>query len=158
MSNLKNGKKPLSSRPVSPFGAPEEFGNALTIPANIKADLEKTGRVARWINSKKLAEFQGYHPKGWVPYKLPDTMRSADSFKFGNDPEGIVRRGDCILACKSAEQGKKHKDYLNALASQSKNINAQKANELRAMMRNQGIEGKVHEGYEENEGKDSDEE
>lgn len=151
-NNMKDGKKPLSSKVTNPFAQPDDFGNPLAVPADIKADLAAKGLEFRWINATELHKMQGYHKRGWVPYKRSGTMTGTQGMKFGNDPEGLVRRGDCILATKTKEQCDSHRAYNTARASRGKTINAQKAQELRAMLKDSGLkDAKVLEGYEDEE-------
>ena len=149
--SIKDGKKPLSQKPSRP-SSPDSFGNLLAIPAEIQAELDAQGLVGHWLNSKTLYANQGYHPRGWQVYRRKASDTIASTFKFGNDPDGIVRRGDCILGFKTKENHREHKDYLESRAQRSTQTNAEKAQEMRALLRQSGIKGsKVLEGYEENE-------
>jgi hypothetical protein len=140
---MKNGKKPLSEKSTSSFGFnPDEFGNTLSIPPDLKKELDEQGLSPRWINAKKLAEMQGYHPKGWVVYKRSANMPTDPA--FGNSPDGIVRRGDCVLAVKTKEAHAKHKAYLAQRVKAQAGVRTQQADELRQMA---GKRIKVEEGY-----------
>lgn len=153
-----NGKKPLSSkpRPESMRTVTEDiFGNALALPIGLAQELESKGLVGRFVNSKTLYANQGYHPKGWKPYKR-DASATVDTaeLKFGSDPDGLVRRGDCILAVKTAEEHAKHKNWLEQKADRYKGHTKQKQRELQEQARAAGANSIVKEGYD---GDDEDE-
>lgn len=147
-----NGKKPLSQKvKQSSLSSADMFGNTLAIPEDVKADLEAKGLEPHWLNAKVVYANQGYHPKGWQVYKkdpkmLSDTMGL--SFKFGNDPDGIIRRGDLILGVKTKAEARKHKDYLDVRAKRGYQANADKAQEMRTLLGQSGLKNaKVLEGY-----------
>lgn len=113
MSKIKNGKLPMSAKPIQrPLSADDAFGGSTqSLPADVKADMEKRKLVPRWLNAQEVAKNQGYHPKGWQIYKRPEGM-SVD-YQFGSDPTGVVRRGDCILGFKPATgEGASHEKHL----------------------------------------------
>lgn len=147
---MKNGKKPISSQQQPSFVARDDvFGSALTIPLDLQQELAGKGLVGRWINATELAKFQGYHPKGWTPYKRQSGANQSE-FKFGNDPDGIIRRGDCILAVKKDEDVAKHRQYLQQAADrQNKSVKGH-ANELRQTIKEHGVKSSVVEGYDDN--------
>lgn len=149
----KQGRKPVTQRTESPTLLHEEvFGNFLKIEPDLQAELESKGLVARFVDAKKLYEMNGYHKNGWVPYKRDANAKlGLSDFKFGTDPDGIVRRGTLILAVKSVDQVNKHKAALELKANRGRMINKTKADELRDMVRSTGTKTQVHEGYEENE-------
>ncbi len=153
--SIKEGKKPLSQKvKQSSLTSSDVFGNTLAIPEDVQADLDAKGLEPHWLNSKVVYANQGYHPKGWKVYKrdpkmLSDTMGS--SFKFGNDPDGIIRRGDCILGVKTKAEHQKHKQFLDVRAKRGYQANADKAQEMRALLGQSGLkDAKVIEGYDEN--------
>jgi hypothetical protein len=151
--SIKEGKKPLSSKPkqVNPFTS-DILGNTLAIPDEIQAELESKGLVGRWLNAKEVYKNQGYHPRGWSVYRRDKPSSDTLNFKFGNDPDGIVRRGDCILGVKTVEQHKAHKDHLDARARRGYDINAEKAKEMKSLLGQSGLKNaKVLEGYDDNE-------
>ena len=148
----KNGKKPLSARaPLAPITAESEFGNALTIGPDLKKELEDQGLVGRFINAKQLYDFQGYHPKGWIPYKRKqcDTIGSVDFVK-GSDPSGIIRRGDCILATKSVAQVDRHRQLLKEKAARLSGYTKEAATSLQAL--GAPVGAKIDSGYEKQDG------
>lgn len=154
--NIK-GKVPKSKRPASnPFSPDDElFGNALSVPQEIKEELDRKGLEGRFVDAEKLYKMGGYHPKGWVPYKRDkkegDTLGTVD-WKFGSDPEGVIRRGSVILAVKSKESAQKHRDYLVTRAERlsPQNFDKEKAEELRQVAKDNRADAVVTEGYEDN--------
>jgi hypothetical protein len=109
-TKMKNGKVAKSSE-SSFITADEAFGGTHDIPADIKEHMAKEGWVPRWLNAKQVYNNQGYHPKGWQVYRRPNTVST--DFKFGSDPDGVVRRGDSILGYKTKAQHDKHTAYLD---------------------------------------------
>lgn len=154
MSEVKTvgGKKPLSARETYKNESLTEdiFGNTLAISAGLRKELADQGLVGRWVNAKTLYANQGYHPKNWVPYKskASGTMDNKD-FLNGNDPSGIIRRGDCILAVKKNEDVAKHRSYLKQKADRYSRFNKEKAEELRTLARENRVSTIVDEGYNE---------
>jgi hypothetical protein len=119
MSNLKDGKKPLSQKPTPTMLEDGfDFGNKLYIEPSLKAEAKAKGLEIRFINAKKLMENSGYHENRWVPYLVEKgTNGTLSGFKFGNDPDGVLRRGDCILAARPIETGDAHRKTLHNRAS-----------------------------------------
>lgn len=155
-SPIKNGKKALSTKqnPVKVFTTDDVFGNNLSLPPEVAEDFKKKGWVPRWIDAQQLHGRGGYHPKGWVVYRRSfdqsATIKS-DDMKWGNDPDGVVRRGSLILAYKTKEKADEHRGFLKQRANLHSQNQKSQADELRAMAREGGLETKIHEGYEENE-------
>lgn len=157
----KNGRQPISKRPRrnSFVAADDVFGNPLTLDDNLKKELADQGLAYRFVDAKRLYEMGGYHDKGWIPYKR--TSKASDSiglgeFKFGSDPEGIIRRGSLILAVKTAEQVAKHRAFLRVRADRGADFNHEKAEELKKFARDKGLGAEVYEGYEDNQQQEQD--
>jgi hypothetical protein len=151
---IKNGKKPLSTK-----GTPEVmesyddlFGNRLSISPELKAELDAKGLVGRWVDAKKLYEFNGYHPKGWAPYKrvtqVGEKLDKQD-FRFGSDPDGTVRRGTMILAAKSKEEVARHQRFLKQKAERFQSTTGSHAETLRKTVKEGRANSVVIEGYDE---------
>lgn len=150
-TKIINGKKPLSAKPQgSNFVTEDIFGNTLALPEGLAKTLEEQGLEARWVNAKQLYANQGYHNRGWVVYKQASsgTIDNA-SFLRGNDPDGLVRRGDCILAVKKIEAAEKHRQYLKDKAERQNRTSKDAASELRQMASAGGVKTQIHEGYDE---------
>jgi hypothetical protein len=115
----------------------ERFGNRLAVPEHIVKECEAAGKALRWVSANELYANNGYHKNGWEAYK--STSAKSD-FRNGNDPEGIVRRGDMILADRAT----------TALGRDRKASQRQAAAELRKMAQDSGIDTVIEEGDEEN--------
>jgi len=127
------------------------YSNPLKLNPELEAKLKKEGLVARFINAKKLHDNQGYHRAHWTPYNTNcDTIeKSRQEYQNGKDPEGFIRRGDCILAVKKKEDAEKHKVHLQQKADRYKGFDKEKARELRQLAKaTKGVV--IHEGYDEN--------
>jgi len=154
MSKVKGARKPSSAKGKSAdfidVSHDDVYGNPLKLDKELEKELKEKGLVARFINAGTLYKNQGYHNAGWIPYKRGcDTMeQSRKDFHMGSDPEGIIRRGDCILAVKSEEAVEKQKAFLRKKADRYKGFTKQKAQELRQMARDIGG-ATIHEGYDE---------
>lgn len=153
-------KKPLSQRGApAPINLDDVFGNALGIPPEVAKEIESQGKVHRFINAKRLGDMGGYHPQGWVPYRASDTARGnmdGQALLFGNDPNGYIRRGDCILAVRPKELNEKHKAYLKRESVRTSNVAKTAAASVREYIRANGLDMRVQEGAEVHEGFDKD--
>lgn len=156
MSNqIKNGKKPLSARPsapANPMQIDDIFGNSLVVPQELQEYLTEKGLEWRWVDYKKLIDAGGYHNRGWVAYQKarhgePATLSTQESI-LGSDPSGLFRRFSVVLAVRPKVVGDKHRQYLKKRADQYKGFNKTKAQELKEMSKDAGVQ--VIEGYEEN--------
>ena len=151
---IKDGKKPISEKASVTGDSFNPFMNTLTIDPKLVAMLKAKGLEVRFISATKLKENGGYHQRGWEVYKPATHGEVADiqSFKFGQDPDGIMRRGDIVLAVRSVELGDQHRKWLKNKADRLKDgYNKTKAEELRQLSRDNGIKATIHEGYEDNE-------
>lgn len=118
------GRKPLSqkSKPA-PFGD-DEFGNPLSLDRAIIEAIEAKGLAYRFINSPQTMAMGGYHRWGWRPITLKELKGdqganlNSNSLYFGNDPDGYVRRGDCVLAVRPKEVHEKHQQHLRTKAAE----------------------------------------
>jgi len=151
---MKNGKLPLSAKtaPKSNLFA-EKFGNRLAIPEAVQNEIDSQNLAARWVAANTLAANNGYHKNGWVAYKSKGT--NVGDFRFGTDPEGVIRRGSMILAVRPMEIHESHKEFLaeRAQAPIGKDRKAhqrQAAKELRKMAQDSGINTVIEEGDEDN--------
>lgn len=140
-------KKEFTKKDPVEFNPNEMYQSILELPPGIQEEIESKGLVARWINLTEYKRQYGFHRSGWAPYK-PETALPATNSLAG-DAEGYIKRGDLILAVKTNEQQNLHKRRLKHKADLYKGYNAEKAKEIRDLMRNVGIKTKVVEGYEE---------
>jgi len=150
MSKVINGKKPLSSKKSPSLSTPSFFKDKLTISDELKAEIAAQGKEYRFISYKKYIDDGNLHSKGWVVYK-PKTTPAQDSFAFGVNPDGIIRRGDAVLAVRDKERCEEHRAYNRERAERMRGFKKAKAQELRSMAREARLDANVIEGYEENE-------
>jgi len=148
--SLKDGKKPLSQKP-KPSGPKfgDLFGNATTLDKKTLEDLEEQGLVGRWVDYKQLKAMDGYHTKGWVIFKRKKSaIMDSQEFRFGQNPDGIVRRGSMVLAAKPKEKWEQHVAYLKHKAERyGKHFRKRAAAELRQIAKNGGLNTQISEGY-----------
>lgn len=150
----KQGRKPLpeSTKLTEAQLAEDIFGDATKLDPPLQAELKEQGLVGRFVDAKQLYQMNGYHKNGWMPYKrkAAGTMGLSD-FKYGTDPDGIVRRGSLILAVKTADAHRKHKLLLEHRAARYKAVQKNEADAMRAFQQDRQIDSQVVEGYDENE-------
>ncbi len=149
-------KKPISqrSKPV-PVNMDDIFGNALGLDPELVESIASQGLAHRFVNAKKLIEMGGYHAKGWRPYKPGAAERAkleTQSLLFGSDPDGYVRRGDCILAVRPIELHNKHKAFLKQEVARTQNTAKNAASQIKDFIRSNGLDMRVQEGAEVHEG------
>lgn len=155
MAKMKEGKKPLSQKRASALINPDEiFNSGLKIPPEVQARADKDGIELRWVDATELQRNNGQHKRGWMAYIRPkeDRVDAGHSFKFGNDPDGLIRRTSLILAYRPKAQGDKHRAFLQQRADVlSGTFRKKSLEEFRETARETGVEGvKVHEGYDDN--------
>lgn len=159
---MKNGKKPLSSRgSPTPINMDDIFGNQLGIDPALAKAIDAEGQAYRFINAKRLQDMGGMHQNGWRPYRPSEEARAkmdAHTLLFGSDPNGFIRRGDCILATRPKELHEKHKAYLRQEANRGKNVNKVAAQNMRDFVKSNGLDMRVQEGAEVHEGFGGDDE
>ncbi len=136
MSNLKDGKKPLSQKPKASSVDDFEFGNKLYVEPSLKAEAFEKGLELRFISAKKLYENSGYHENRWEPYLVARGTHGtlASNFKFGNDPDGVFRLGEGATA---ALMIRKHLE--EKAARYSPDAHKKEAENLDQAMRKAGI-------------------
>jgi hypothetical protein len=153
---IMDGKKPLSEKPQPKQGrvvTDDLFGNAFHLSDEIKKELKDQGLEARFVNAKTIYENQGYHNKGWKVYKRKKDATLTSDFRDGKDPEGIIRRGDCILAVKEIAQANAHRALLKQRAERYKSFKKEQAAKLRQAAKESGLDTRIDEndGYEDEE-------
>ncbi len=155
MSQIKKGKKPLSSKPTTAlFNVDDIFTNHLAIPAEIKKYADSQGWELRWVDADEMIRNGGQHKRGWLPFVKPEELKSKDTlgFKLGNDPDGIVRRTSLLLAYRPKIQGDKHRAFNRQRAELSAAIfNKEQAEKFRQEASENNMNVEVLEGFEENE-------
>jgi len=152
---LKKEKKPIGEvKKTTTIIDPDDiFSNALSLTPQLIAELAEQGLVGRYIDYKRVKAMDGVHPKGWRVYKRKNSdIIDNHEFQFGTGPDGLVRRGSCVLAVKSEEAVAKHRLHLQQKAERRKvSYNKQAAEELRRVAKNARIDANIIEGYDENE-------
>jgi hypothetical protein len=156
MSNIKNGKLPLSRKPgPSPVNYEDIFDNALSVDPKLIELLKAKGFSIRFINAKRYSDMGGSHPARWRPISMKelrslgyDTMSIID-FKDGSDPDGFIRRAELVLAVRPTDLNEKHKAYLRQEAERArvKNLSKTHADEARQRFGGKGSGIQVHDGY-----------
>lgn len=128
------------------------FGNRQKIPADIQKELDEKNLAARFVSIKVIQESGGYHPKGWVPYKLDNPRKNP----IDGSVDPLFRVGDLVLAVKTQADHKRHLAHL-ASRSNSQALEQKKSiQEMRDKIRESRAEKHVSllEGYEENDDED----
>lgn len=140
-------KKPVLSKPVVSNKGPaySEFNrNMLEIPADLSKEMDGKGLEGRWINLKRFTE-EGFHKRGWVPFK-PEKVSETNGFFYGNNPDGFIRRAELVLACRPKELGDQHRADLKQKADRLKSsVDV----EYRRSMKESGLKTKLYEDQDE---------
>lgn len=147
MSNLRRGRRPLSSKKPQ-F---KHFGlEASTVPEGVLKYAKENDLAIRWLNPKRKSYTGGVGGNYWRPLKVAkkdfSTMGLDNSFAV--DTEGYIRKGDLVLGCRSMEIHKEHRQYLdynNALQRQA--VDRYGVDELKSQASQHGIN--VVGGYDE---------
>jgi hypothetical protein len=139
----KNGQKPASQKAELNIFNDTQFNDNLAIPQSLKNEAASQGFELRFVDYKKMAEFGGVHKNGWQAYsrKKGDagTMDSA-AFQFGNDPNGIIRRGTLILAYRPVSMGDQHRAMLEQRAARYRgNYHRKQAEEMKQSVKESGL-------------------
>jgi hypothetical protein len=155
---IKNGRKPIAAKAAakpSRMNLDDIFGNTLGIDPEMQKIIEAKGFAIRFISASKLESNAGYHNRHWRPLptsKLKewgyDTLNTLDSFSFGSDPNGFIRRGDLVLAVRPKDLHEKHRAYLKQEAARGRGLQKKHAEELKSLVRDAGLDMKIHEGFE----------
>lgn len=124
--------------------------NKLKLSAELKKEIADQGLEYRFINKSRFAEAGNMHRGAWKPYNVK--ARDVIETFQGIDPEGVITRGDLILAVRPKAIGTKFRQRLLEKNARYASFNKAKAEELRDMARKAGISDEVtiHEGYEDN--------
>lgn len=156
-------KKTIDQKPVEkpPQGGildawdyTEFESNALSLSKELKAEISAQGLDWRFINRTEYARKGNRHGAAWKPYNIKNRT-VVESFK-GIDPEGILTRGDLILAVRPKLISGKFREQKAQRNALYKGYNKTVAGEMKQLAREHGVSDKVkiHEGYEENDGKE----
>lgn len=129
-------KKPFNSDTGNIFGS-----GRLDVPQCYLDEAAEKGLEVRWVSAKEMKENHGAHKWHWVVYKFESKPSSgiidASRFAFGIDPEGVVRRGDCVLAVRPIELGDQHRAHLAERRKRYNRFGAAKKKEFRDFVKNE---------------------
>lgn len=154
---MKNGKKPLSQKPVPQLINEDDiFGNPYALDEELKKEIKAKNLEARFVNYSKLVEQGGYHQRGWKVYKRDKKEEgatlSSSEFHMGSNPDGSIRRGHDVLAVRPKSVGDKHRQLLKQRAQVvSSDKDQDTAEELRRYARDNQLDVTVQEGYDDKE-------
>lgn len=151
---LKDGKKPIATKPTNPSLEGYIPMNALDVPPKLKKQIEAEGYEFRWINAARLRHNSGFHKNFWQPYEVDYAKLGLPEFMRGTTPNNHLIRGDSVLAVRPVEIGNRHRAQLQRRASRLKAAAGTKGiQEMKQMAKDSGGSIQVHEGY----GKDDEE-
>lgn len=159
MESKKIDKKVGEAKPVEKKKEPSildswdysEFeNNKLKLSNELKTEIANQGLEYRFINKARFSRDGNYHSGAWKPYNTKS--RNVVETFAGVDPEGIITRGDLILAVRPKLIGNKFRQRLLEKNARYAAFNKAQAEELRQMAKAAGIgdEVTIHEGYEDN--------
>ena len=123
---MKPGQKSVKEKPAltsieAAFNDDGLFENALKFPLHIQKELSEAGLEGRWLDAHQVADNAGVHKRGWVVYSYNTLRKKKDindpmSFRFGEDPNGVVRRGTMVLGVKPKAAAERHRALLRQRA------------------------------------------
>lgn len=121
---MKNGKMPISAKQeMDELSAYRDGlvleGSVLDVDPALKKWLDDKGFTCRWLNGSKYTKAGGFSANGWRALRIkdvPEQIRSAGSFSFGESPEGYLVRNDLVLGIRTAEVNAAHKARLQERA------------------------------------------
>lgn len=143
---MKNGKISITKKKTF-LSAEDVFGVSNDIPSEVKQEFDKNGWVARWLSIKSL-RFNNWLPKkNWKLYKLPNSRPF--NLKDGSDPDGMIRKGDLVLAYKTQDEADLHRRYLDQQAQSQATYVKEAAEDMRYEAKSRGLKTKVEEEYDE---------
>lgn len=141
MSNPKVVKKSISSnKATSSFGPPSFMADMHAIPESIRVELKEKGMDYRWVSYTKYAKYGGVHERGWTAYKRAAPLTGTEAIMFGSGTDGIIRRGDNLLAVRPLAWTKEHKDWIRSQTRAKQNHSKAKEEELRQAARERGLD------------------
>ena len=103
------------------------------------------GLSHRFVNATTFRDEYSVHRSGWKPYNVKS--RATVSKLTGIDPEGIIRRGDLVLAVRPMAVTAQHRKVLDQRNNRLKNYNKEAAQAMRQDAQRAGVDMQVIEGY-----------
>jgi hypothetical protein len=149
----KNGRKPLQpatsdTKPRGNFFSQD----ILQIDPALKAEIEGKGLEYRWIDRQEFLGAGNFHKNYWSPYRRDAAKDSATmDLKYGNDPEGFIRRKSLVLAVRPKDIGDDHRITLREKASRYHGgVRKRQAEQMRQTVRESGVSASVIDDDEDN--------
>lgn len=155
MTQPKNGRKPLPTGKQAPAANP--YGayyaqDLLQLDPKLAAEIDAKGLEHRWIDANEFVARGNMHNHYWRPYKreAKDSENGSaileSDWKFGNDPEGFIRRKGLVLAVRPKEVGDGHRFMLEDKSKrQHGGLRRRQADEMREHARKAGVRMPVEE-------------
>lgn len=124
--------------------------NMLSLPQELKEELMSQDLDWRFISALQFREKGNIHHNQWRPYNV--TQKAPYARMQGVTAEGVLQRGDLILAVRPKKLSQVYRARLEEKNNAYKGYNKEKAEELRSLARESGIDKatKIHEGYSDN--------
>lgn len=154
-------KRPTQSKPVERKSADTVLSsddwdysvnerNMLSLPTELKQELMSQDLDWRFISALQFREKGNIHHNQWRPYNV--TEKKPYARMQGVTAEGVLQRGDLILAVRPKKLSSMYKAKLAEKNRAYSGYNKAKADELRDLARESGIDKatKIHEGYDQN--------
>lgn len=122
----------------------------LAVPAEVTKFCKAQSWDYRWINNKDFVEKGGRHQHHWKPLNLDAANIQISTMSWGKRPDGYLYYGDLVLAVRPQKLSVAHRADIQQRSERLvKAAGTFGSDELQQIMRNAGIKGKVHEGFEE---------
>lgn len=121
----------------------------LEVPKEIREFCQEHDWNYRWINNKAFVDQGGRHQHHWKPLNLDAANIQVSTMAWGKRPDGFLYYGDLVLAVRPQKLTTAHKADLQRRSDRLlKAAGSYGSDELKRIMREAGVKGKVHEGYE----------
>lgn len=143
-------KKTSSREPeMKGFSYDDYFNNILGLPQTLKDKLKEDGKDWRFINAAEFRRNGNLHQSHWKPL----VVSGAEATALGADANGMIARGDLLLAIRDKGMSKAHRAFLDKRNASQLGHNKESARKLKQAAMDYGVadQTKVFEGYDENE-------
>lgn len=154
MNKKPVAEKPKESKKSDPIwdaaGFEEFYNNQLSISDDLKQELRDQDLDWRFINIAMFRKSGNRHKNLWRPYNVKASS-PIDAFA-GIDPEGVLTRGDLVLAVRPKHVTAAYKRKVDQRNAANAGFNKAKAEEMKQLARSAGVadQVKIHEGYDDN--------
>lgn len=150
---MKPGKEPIRNKVYESLLETSALSKSKLALSEIQRDyVKQNGLEVRFIRKKEYLEANNFHRTGWKIVQDKDMP--------GSNAEGLIEIGDLVLAVKTKEAQRVHRAELKSKTERhtdQKRVMQEAAAKLRDSARAANLNAQIHEGYEENGGKDADE-